>query len=264
MVQRARGREAERAGAHRFGRQHAHLRHLFRRRFLEPGRPLAHHEHAQRPVRQLGAEIHVTRPLLERVEILAKRFPRPGQPLVERGARDVLDAFHQLDQALAILDLHRCKADAAIAHHRRGDAMPARGLQARVPGRLAVIVGVDVDETRRDQQALGVDLLGAGTSDLTDAILPSLTATSASRVPVPVPSATVPPRTTRSKSAMCHSRVCRSVLRYQAPATPHAHSSPFRWGGARSYGAEGSALASLDHRFRMPDDPSGPSGPLPI
>ena len=33
------------------------------------------------------------------------------------------------------------------------------GLQARIPGRLAVIVGVDVDEARRDQQALGVDLL---------------------------------------------------------------------------------------------------------
>ena len=92
---------------------------------------------------------------LERIEILAERFPRPVEAFVERGAGNVLDAFHQLDQALAVLDLHRREADAAIAHHRRGDAVPARGLQVRVPGRLAVIVGVDVDEAGRDQQALG-------------------------------------------------------------------------------------------------------------
>ena len=38
----------------------------------------------------------------------------------------------------------------------------------RIPGGLAVIVGVDVDEARRDQQALGVDLLGALARDLAD------------------------------------------------------------------------------------------------
>ena len=38
----------------------------------------------------------------------------------------------------------------------------------RIPGRLAVIVGVDVDEARRDQKALGVDLLGAFAQNLAD------------------------------------------------------------------------------------------------
>ena len=168
MVERARGREAERAGAHGLGRERAHLGDLFRRGFLELRGALAHDEHAQGAVRQLGAEIHVARPRLERVEILAEGFPRPVQPFVERRAGNVLDAFHQFDQALAILDLHRREADAAIAHHRRGDAMPARGLQMRIPGRLAVIVRMDVDEARRDQQALGVDLLGAAAGDLAD------------------------------------------------------------------------------------------------
>ena len=168
MVQGARGREAERAVAHRLGREGAHARHLFRRRLLEPGGALAHHEHAQRAVRQLGAEIHVARPRLQRIEILAERFPRPVQALVERRAGNVLDAFHQLDQALAVLDLDRREAHAAIAHHRRGDAVPARGLQVRIPGRLAVIMGVDVDEARRDQQALGVDLLGGAAGHLAD------------------------------------------------------------------------------------------------
>ena len=141
---------------------------LFRRGFLELRGALAHDEHAQRAVRQLGAEIHVARPRLQRVEILAEGFPRPVQPLVERRAGNVLDAFHQFDQALAVLDLHRREADAAIAHHRRGDAVPARGLQMRIPGRLAVIVRVDVDEARRDQQALGVDLLVGAAGDLAD------------------------------------------------------------------------------------------------
>ena len=122
----------------------------------------------KRAVRQLSAEIHVARPRLQRVEILAEGFPRPVQPLVERGAGNVLDAFHQFDQALAILDLHRREADAAIAHHRRGDAVPARGLQMRIPGRLAIIVRMDVDEARRDQQALGVDLLVGAAGDLAD------------------------------------------------------------------------------------------------
>ena len=77
MVEGARGREAERAGAHRLGRERAHARHLVRRRLLEPGGALAHHEDAQRAVRQLGAEIHVARPRFQRIEILAERFPRP-------------------------------------------------------------------------------------------------------------------------------------------------------------------------------------------
>jgi hypothetical protein len=161
MVERARGREAESAGAHRLGRQRAHLRHLFRRRLLQPRRALAHHEHTQRAVRQLGAEIHVARPGLERIEILAERFPGPTQSLVQGDAGDVLDTFHQLDQAVAIVRPDRCEADTAIAHYRRGDAVPARRLQTGVPHGLAVVVGVDVDEARRDQQALGVDLFGA-------------------------------------------------------------------------------------------------------
>ena len=38
----------------------------------------------------------------------------------------------------------------------------ADGMQARVPGGLAVVVHVDVDEAGRDEQAVGVELLGGG------------------------------------------------------------------------------------------------------
>jgi hypothetical protein len=51
----------------------------------------------------------------------------------------------------------RREADAAIAHHHRADAMPDRRRQLAVPGRLAIVMGVDVNEARRDQQAVGID-----------------------------------------------------------------------------------------------------------
>jgi hypothetical protein len=52
-----------------------------------------------------------------------------------------------------------CEADAAVAHHDRGDAVRRRRDEPMVPGGLAVVVRVDVDEAGRDGQAAGVDLL---------------------------------------------------------------------------------------------------------
>ena len=76
---------------------------------------------------------------------------------------------------------------------------PDDGREAVVPGHLAVIVGVDVDEARRDRQALGVDLLAPGAGDAADrGDAAVLHATSASRGSPPVPSSTVPLRTTKS------------------------------------------------------------------
>ena len=53
---------------------------------------------------------------------------------------------------------HRREADAAVAHHDRGHAVPGRRGELGVPRGLAVVVGVDVDEARRDERAVGVDL----------------------------------------------------------------------------------------------------------
>ena len=57
---------------------------------------------------------------------------------------------------------------AAIAHHDRGDAVPAAGGHFLVPGRLSVIVGVNVDEAGRHQQAGGVDFLCCIARNLAD------------------------------------------------------------------------------------------------
>ena len=129
---------------------------------------LAHHVQAHRPVRHLGAEVEVAGPGVEVVEVLGERLPLPREALVEGDAGDVLDALHQLDQPVVVGRADRREADAAVAHHRRRDAVPARRGELVVPGRLAVVVGVDVDEARRHQGPVGVDLPPPGAGDGTD------------------------------------------------------------------------------------------------
>ena len=76
--------------------------------------------------------------------------------------RNVFDAIHQPDQRVAVLRLARREANAAIADHRRGDAVETGRRQLAVPGHLPVIMRVDVDEARRDEQARRIDLFCAG------------------------------------------------------------------------------------------------------
>src|SRR3546814_11682905 len=90
----------------------------------------------------------------------ATRFPYTT--LFRSGAGDVLDALHQRDQALVVGRAHRREADAAVAGHHGGDPVPGRRVEAVVPGGLAVVVHVDVDEAGRDEQAIGVELLEIG------------------------------------------------------------------------------------------------------
>src|SRR4029079_4890142 len=53
----------------------------------------------------------------------------------------------------------RREADAAIAHDRGGDAMRRGWRDAAAPGRLPIVVRVNVDEARGDELAFGGDLL---------------------------------------------------------------------------------------------------------
>ena len=60
------------------------------------------------------------------------------EPFVQHGAGHVLDALHQLDQLVVVGRPHGREADAAVAHHDRGDAVPRRTAGAarpRSPGR---------------------------------------------------------------------------------------------------------------------------------
>ena len=80
-------------------------------------------------------------------------------PSVMAEPGDVLDALHQLDQPLVAIRGRRREADAAVAHHHGGDAVPRARGDPRVPRDLRVVVRVDVDPPGRDQPAVGVDHL---------------------------------------------------------------------------------------------------------
>ncbi len=108
----------------------------------------AHHVDAYRAVWHLCAHVHRPTLLVEQVEILRKRFPVPLDAFVEGDAGNVFDALHQFDQFGLSAGPHRRETDAAIPGDHRGDAVTCGWFECVVPGRLAVVVGVNVDEAR--------------------------------------------------------------------------------------------------------------------
>ena len=87
---------------------------------------LAHHVRAHRAVRHLRADVEHLRRAVDRVEVLGEVLPLPLDAFGERGAGNVLDAFHQADQPVVLVGFRRREADAAVADHDGGDAVPAR------------------------------------------------------------------------------------------------------------------------------------------
>ncbi len=94
---------------------------------------------------------------VEGVEVLGEGLPPPFDAFGQRRARDVLDPLHQPDQPVVSVGPGRGEPDAAVAGDDGGDPVPAARGQHLVPGGLAVVVGVDVDPARGDQQPVGVD-----------------------------------------------------------------------------------------------------------
>ena len=120
---------------------------------------LAHDVGAHGAVRHVGRDVDGARQLLERVEILGKALPVPGQPSASAvPGMSSTPSIRPISHWCAI-GRGRREADAAVAHDDGGDAVPGRRRHLRVPRRLAVIVRVDVDEARRDDLAGRVDLL---------------------------------------------------------------------------------------------------------
>src|SRR5262245_63427764 len=58
--------------------------------------------------------------------------------------------------------LHRRKAHAAISKNNGRHTMPARGSQQRIPHRLPVVVRMQVNPARCNQQTSGVDVAPGG------------------------------------------------------------------------------------------------------
>ena len=146
------------------------------------GAAIAHDVEAQRAVRQLRRDIDGPAHRGQGIEIVGEGFPVEFHALVQHRAGNVLDTFHQVDQVGRLARPHRREADAAIAEHRGGDAMPGRGRHERVPGRLAVIVRMNIDEARLTiRPAASISRRPLPSLGPTAVILPSCTATSATR-----------------------------------------------------------------------------------
>ncbi len=141
------------------------------RRRLVVGAALAHHIGPKRSVGDHGTDVDGELPPIEDIQVLAEGLPAPRQALAEGGAGNVLHAFHQLDQEVVVIGPDGSEAHTAVPHDDGGHAVRARGLEPRIPGRLPVVVGVDVDEAGRDEAPVGVDLSTAGpqtSADLAD------------------------------------------------------------------------------------------------
>ena len=94
------------------------------------------------------------------VEIFGVALPAPGDALGERGAGDVLDAFHQADQPILLPGPHRREPDPAVTGDDGRHAVATGRLQQRIPAHLAVVVSVNVDKAGRDDLSGCVDGLG--------------------------------------------------------------------------------------------------------
>ena len=157
----ARGGEAERARAKPFLDDVGHGGDVVPGRVLVRRAALAHRIGADRAMRHLCADVERMWHGFQRIQIFREGLPAPAYALGKRRAGNVLHAFHQADQPFAPVGHGGREADAAIAEYRRGDAVPAGGREPRVPGRLAVIMGVDIDEAGDRKQAVRVDLAPA-------------------------------------------------------------------------------------------------------
>ena len=96
--------------------------------------------------------------LVQHVHIFGEGFPAPFDAFGERCARNVLDAFHQLDEPVVLVGAGGGKADAAVAHDDRGHAMPARRCDQRIPRHLTIVMCVNVDPARRHDMAGCINL----------------------------------------------------------------------------------------------------------
>ena len=176
MPDRPRCRKPDSPGCQRFFHQLGHPGHVRWRRWIIRATSRTHHIIAQSSVRNLGGDIEGIFAGIEIIHILRKTLPSaPRNAFIECRAGDILDPFHHFDQFALTAGGHRRKANAAIAHHHGRDPVSGRGIELIVPANLAVVVGMNIDKTGRDNRPLRIKCLarrrGNGTCDLGDATI---------------------------------------------------------------------------------------------
>ena len=91
----------------------------------------------------------------------------------EGGQRHALHAGEHLEQPPHVLRPRWCEGEAAVAGEHGRDPVPARGRGGGLEMELGFVVGVDVDESRRHDQTIGVNRPTGGIGDAPDAADPA-------------------------------------------------------------------------------------------
>ena len=167
-------RPSGRARVHRLMQELAHLsvlvirRHATALRFLD-AHDVAHqriHRHVREQVDALGSRV-------ERVHELRIALPVELHRGLHRAQRNRLGADHREHRAFGIGGANRREAETAIAEHHRSHAVITGDSEVRIPENLGIVVGVQVDESGRDDLSVGIHHLGAfvmrDAADLRDA-----------------------------------------------------------------------------------------------
>ena len=171
VVGRAAGGEAEGAGGDALGREAPHGRDVRIGRRLPVGATSAHDVQAERAVHDLGGEVDVPASGVEVVEVVGEGRPLPGEALVQDRAGQVLDTLHEGDELRSVSVVDGGEPDPAVARDHGRHPVRRRRRERLVPGGLAVVVGVDVDEAGGDHRTVGIDLTSPAAghpSDLDD------------------------------------------------------------------------------------------------
>ncbi len=135
-------------------------------RLLE--RALTHDVGAQRGVADVARVVDALGQRVDHVEVLREGLPSPVDTGLHGGTRDVFGALEAADGEVLFGTATRRDREAAVAHDDRAHPVPRRAGAQRVPAHLCVHMGVPVDEARRDDVTLGVDLVSAALTDASD------------------------------------------------------------------------------------------------
>ena len=114
-------------------------------------------------MRDHGRDVDRPHAAVERIEVFGKRLPIPGESFGERGTWNVFDCFHEFNQLLAFRRTCGRKTDPTVAGNDCGDAMHRRRLEQLIPGCLAVVMRMVVDEPGCDDESTRIDYLRAVT-----------------------------------------------------------------------------------------------------
>ena len=153
--------EAERAGLHPLVEQLLQAVELLvgdRRAF--PGGDHPQDIAPKRAEGKQGAYVDSETLAVEAIEVLGIRFPVPPHALAHRIERDCLDAVHHAHIEVAVFGPCRREAEPALADGHRGLPEPPVEGGVRVPVKLGVVVGMEVDGARRHDTSAGIELGG--------------------------------------------------------------------------------------------------------